>query len=379
MSAERILVTGGAGFIGSHLVDALVQVGHRVRVLDNLEPQVHGGLREQGRWPDYANPEAEYVLGDVRDDAAVRRALEGIEVVFHQAALVGVGQSMYEIARYTGVNAGGAATLLQAIVDAKERPRKLLVASSMSIYGEGAYRCPVHGMVYPQLRTVQQLERGDWEVYCPQPGCEEHVAPLPTPEDKPLFPTSVYAINKRDHEELFLAIGRAYNIPTVALRYFNTYGDRQALSNPYTGVAAIFSGRLLNGKPPVIFEDGRQQRDFTHVSDIVQANLLAMDDPRADYQAFNVGTGRPLSVLQVAQALAEHLRVQIAPEIVEKFRAGDIRHCYADLGRIAALGYRPQVSFEQGVAGLVDWVRQQQAADSFEQARQELLRRGLAR
>lgn len=379
MSAERILVTGGAGFIGSHLVDALVQAGHRVRVLDNLEPQVHGGLREQGRWPDYANPEAEYVLGDVRDDAAVRRALEGIEVVFHQAALVGVGQSMYEIARYTGVNAGGAATLLQAIVDAKERPRKLLVASSMSIYGEGAYRCPVHGMVYPQLRTVQQLERGDWEVYCPQPGCEEHAVPLPTPEDKPLFPTSVYAINKRDHEELFLAIGRAYNIPTVALRYFNTYGDRQALSNPYTGVAAIFSGRLLNGKPPVIFEDGRQQRDFTHVSDIVQANLLAMDDPRADYQAFNVGTGRPLSVLQVAQALAEHLRVQIAPEIVEKFRAGDIRHCYADLGRIAALGYRPQVSFEQGVAGLVDWVRQQQAADSFEQARQELLRRGLAR
>lgn len=378
MTTENILVTGGAGFIGSHLVDGLLQAGHRVRVLDNLEPQVHGGLREQGRWPEYCNPGAEYILGDVCDPQAVEKALDGIEVVFHEAAMVGVGQSMYHIARYTEANALGAAVLLQAIIDAKERPRKLIVASSMSIYGEGAYACPVHGPVHPQLRTPEQLQRRDWELYCPQPGCEEHVAPVPTPEDKPLYPTSVYAITKRDHEELFLSVGRAYGIPAVALRYFNTYGTRQALSNPYTGVAAIFSGRLLNRQPPVIFEDGLQQRDFTHVSDIVQANLLVMQDSQADYGAYNVGTGRRFTILEVAQALAAHLGLEIEPEIAGQFRAGDIRHCYADLSRLSALGYAPQVSFEQGLAGLVEWVQQQAAIDTFEQARSELQRRGLA-
>ena len=381
---EKVLVTGGAGFIGSHLVDALLQAGHSVRVLDNLEPQVHGGLRERGQVPDYLNPEAEFILGDIRDRDCVTRALEGIDVVFHEAAMVGVGQSMYEIARYTGVNTQGAAVLLQAVVDSKNRPRKLVVASSMSIYGEGAYDCPVHGRVFPSLRSLEQLTAQDWEMYCPLPGCGRHVFPYPTAEDKPLYPTSIYAINKRDHEEMFLAVGRAYNIPTVALRYFNVYGSRQALSNPYTGVAAIFSSRLLNGKPPVIFEDGCQARDFVHISDIVQANLLAMACEEADYGVFNVGTGRPHTILEVAQILSKHFErvcpngtAPNPPEIARRFRAGDIRHCFPDISRLGDLGYLPQVYFEDGVEELFEWIVQQTAVDAFEIARQELSCRGL--
>lgn len=378
--SELILVTGGAGFIGSHLVDALLKRGLRVRVLDNLDPQVHGGLAERGERPAYLNGEAEFILGDVRDPQAVGRALEGAAVVFHQAAKVGVAQSMYQIAGYSEANTLGAAVLLQAIVDAKERPRKLVVASSMSIYGEGAYRCAEHGQVYPRLRPVAQLLRREWELRCPQAGCGKPLAPVPTSEDKPLYPTSVYAITKRDHEELFLAVGQAYNIPTTALRYFNVYGSRQALSNPYTGVAAIFSGRLLNGKRPVVYEDGGQLRDFTHVSDIVQANLLAMNQPETDGGAFNVSAGQPLSILQVAEALSGYFEGRAGGQGVEitgQFRAGDIRHCYGDIGRLAELGFRPQVRFEQGIEELVGWVASQTAGDAFEQARRELDRRGL--
>lgn len=376
--SETVLVTGGAGFIGSHLVDALLQQGYRIRVFDNLEPQVHGGLREQGRWPDYCNPDAEYLLGDVRDSEAVQRALQGADIVFHEAAMVGVAQSMYDVVRYTDVNVNGAAVLLQAVIDSKQRPRKMMVASSMSIYGEGAYSCPVHGKVYPRLRGEAQLNDHDWEMRCPVTGCAERAVPIPTDEDKPLYPTSIYAINKRDHEEMFLATGRAYSIPTVALRYFNVYGDRQALSNPYTGVAAIFSSRLLNGSAPVVFEDGRQTRDFTHVSDIVRANLIVMQSEDANYGVFNVGTGRALSILDMSEALIHHLGVDVQTEITQKFRAGDIRHCAADISRLQALGYQPGVTFEDGTAGLVEWVRVQQAADQFEKARRELAERGLA-
>jgi dTDP-L-rhamnose 4-epimerase len=375
---ERILVTGGAGFIGSHLVDALLKAGHTVRILDNLEPQVHGGLREAGIMPSYLNPEAEMMVEDIRDSQAVRNALKDIDVLYHEAALVGVGQSMYEITRYTEINATGTAVLLQEIVNSKNRPRKMIVASSMSIYGEGAYNCSQHGRVFPKLRESDQLQQRDWEMRCPVPGCREHCVPAPTNEEKPLFPTSIYAINKRDHEEMFLAVGRAYDVPAVALRYFNVYGTRQALSNPYTGVAAIFSGRLLNGKPPVIFEDGLQSRDFTHVSDIVQANLLVMDKEQADFRVFNVGTGRALTINNMAEGLIKHLGLQIETEIVEKFRAGDIRHCYADIGCLAELGYQSRMRFEDGIAELVGWVSQQQAEDSFEKARQELRERGLA-
>lgn len=374
---EHILVTGGAGFIGSHLVDGLLAAGHRVRVLDNLEEQVHGNLHETQNPPAYFNPEAEFIFGDIRDPRVVAKALENIDVVFHEAALVGVGQSMYHIDRFTDVNTHGTAILLQAITNSRQRPRKLVVASSMSIYGEGVYHCPDHGQVFPSLRSTAQLREQDWELNCPVEGCKNKVIPQPTHENKPLQPTSIYAINKRDHEEMFLTVGQAYNISTTALRYFNVYGSRQALSNPYTGVAAIFSSRLLNNHPPVIFEDGLQRRDFIHVSDIVQANLLVMNSPASDFKAINVGSGQSISILDVAQTLTEHLGLNLLPEIVQKFRAGDIRHCYSDISRLQALGYQPMVSFSDGMAGLVDWVRQQSVTDIFEQARQELVNKGL--
>lgn len=373
---ERVLVTGGAGFIGSHLVDALLAAGHTVRVLDSLEPQVHGKLRERSQWPNYLAVDCERVIADVRDRDALQKAMDGIDVLFHQAAAVGVGQSMYEIERYVDINTRGTAVLLDLLASRKHRIRKLIVASSMSIYGEGKYHCAEHGQVFPRLRSTDQLATKDWEMRCPI--CREQAAPLPTDEEKPLHSTSIYAITKKDQEEMCLTVGWAYGIPTVALRYFNVYGSRQALSNPYTGVAAIFSSRLLNGQPPVIFEDGLQSRDFVHVSDIVQANLLAMEREEMNYQAFNVGSGRPVNILQVAEILAQQLDTRVAPDIALKYRAGDIRHCFADDSRLRELGYQPQVPFEDGVKELVKWVRLQTAVDGFERAREELMLRGLA-
>jgi dTDP-L-rhamnose 4-epimerase len=373
---EKILVTGGAGFIGSHLVDALLATGFEVRVFDSLEPQVHGGLRERGEWPDYLACNCEKILGDVRDRDALRKAVESVDVILHHAAVVGVGQSMYEIERYVDVNSGGTAVLLDLLANENHRVRKLIVASSMSIYGEGKYRCAEHGEIFPRLRSDGQLAARDWDMSCPI--CGQPAEALPTDEEKPLYSTSIYAITKKDQEEMCLAVGRAYGIPTVALRYFNVYGPRQALSNPYTGVAAIFSSRLLNGQPPVIFEDGHQSRDFVHVSDIVQANLLAMDREEMDYCVFNVGTGQQRTVLEVAEALSQHLNGNVRPEIAHKFRAGDIRHCFADISRIQALGYRPAIRFEDGVAELVGWVGSETAVDGFEGAREELVSRGLA-
>ena len=369
---SAILVTGGAGFIGSHLVDALVAEGHRVRVLDNFDEQVHGGAR-----PDYLNANAEYREGDVRDRAAVRAALAGIDVVFHEAAVVGVGQSMYQIEKYISVNALGTAILLDTIVNDRAPITKLIVASSMSIYGEGQYRCARCGPVHPGLRDEPQLTAHDWEMRCPR--CGQPAAADGTPEDKPLAPTSVYAVSKRDQEELCLSVGVSYRIPTVALRYFNVYGPRQSLSNPYTGVCAIFSSRIKNRHAPLIFEDGRQSRDFIHVSDIVRANLLVMREPKADYGVFNVGTGRATSIVEIARMLAPLYGVAIEPDVTCKFRAGDIRHCIADIARLRALGFLPQVGLETGLRELVAWGQHADATDTVEQAAQELETRGLTK
>jgi dTDP-L-rhamnose 4-epimerase len=370
----KILVTGGAGFIGSHLVDALVGAGHRVRVLDSLDPQVHGaGLVR----PAHVHRDAELIVGDVRDRAAVARALDGVEVVYHEAAAVGVGQSMYQIEHYVSVNAVGAAVLLEGIVERRQQLRKVVVASSMSIYGEGLYRAPDGALVHPPLRSEADLAARRFELL---DASGRELAPLGTPEEKPLQPTSIYAITKRDHEEMFLAVGAAYGIPVVALRYFNVYGPRQALSNPYTGVVAIFSSRLLNRRPPRIYEDGLQTRDFVHVSDIVQANLLALEKDAANGRVYNVGTGRPTSVRQVADALSELLDYGEAPEVLGQYRAGDIRHCVADITRIEReLGYRPRIAFEDGLRELLAWLRTQSAEDSVEAASRELAARGLAR
>jgi dTDP-L-rhamnose 4-epimerase len=371
----NVLITGGAGFIGSHLADLLLGEGHAVRALDSLDPQVH----REGERPDYLDSEVELVNADVRDRDAVRRALDGVDTVVHFAAAVGVGQSMYEIERYTSINAIGAAVLLEEVVERRDAVRKLLVASSMSIYGEGQYRHPRTGEtgLAPGLRPEGQLAARRWEVLA-NDGAE--LEPEPTAETKPLRPTSIYAINKRDHEEMTLAVGAAYGIPAVALRFFNVYGARQALSNPYTGVAAIFASRLLNDRAPLVFEDGRQTRDFIDVRDIVRCCSLALTSDKADGLAVNVGTGRPTSVLDVARVIAEGLGKQIEPEIVNQYRAGDIRHCYAD-PRLAeeVLGFRAEIAFEDGMQDLLEWLETQEAADSVDAAREALVARGLAR
>ena len=374
MGKANVLVTGGAGFIGSHLVDALVDRGHRVRVLDALVSQVHG----DDAAPAYVNPAAEFIQADVCDREAVNAALEGIDVVFHEAAEVGVGQSMYEIERYVRANDLGTAVLLEAILGRKSQIKKLVVASSMSIYGEGAYRCETCGIVAPQIRSSAQLLDRQWEVECPT--CGKHLSAALTTEEKPLFPTSVYAVTKQDQEQFCLAVGRSYGIPAVALRYFNVYGTRQALSNPYTGVCAIFSARLLNHNRPLVFEDGEQTRDFVHVSDIVRANLLALETNAADYQAINIGTGVATSIRAVSRLLAEGLGVDLEPEIVGKYREGDIRHCVADISKAKSLlGYEPQMTLERGIPQLLSWVREQAAKDEVESATAELESRQLVR
>jgi dTDP-L-rhamnose 4-epimerase len=322
--------------------------------------------------------DVEVVRGDVRDRALVDSTLNGVEVVFHEAAEVGVGQSMYEIERYVGANTFGTSTLLEALVARRGQIRKLIVASSMSIYGEGAYLCGECGPVAPTLRGIAQLESRDWEMRCPK--CQAALQAVATPETKPLDPASVYAVTKQDQEQLCIITGRAYGIPTVALRYFNVYGARQALSNPYTGVAAIFSSRLLNGQPPLIFEDGLQSRDFSHVSDIVQANLLAMESDAANFESINVGTGIATSVRRMAELLSEGLGVAIEPETVGRFREGDIRHCYSDISKARQLlGFEPRVSVNDGIPQLLEWVRAQQPFDSVERATLELESRGLVR
>jgi dTDP-L-rhamnose 4-epimerase len=368
----KTLVTGGAGFIGSHLVRELVRSGDEVVVLDSLEEQVHGGVA-----PDLPDS-VELIVADVGDRAAADRALAGADRVVHLAAAVGVGQSMYEIARYTERNTMQTATFLERLVAQRPLPARLVVASSMSIYGEGEYECPEHGRLAPPPRPEEQLLARQWELACPSCGAE--LAAVGTSETKALIPTSIYAITKRDHEELCLVTGAAYGIPAVALRFFNVYGPGQALSNPYTGVAAIFASRLLNGRPPVIFEDGEQSRDFIHVSDIVRAITLALESERATGHAINLGTGRPTTVLQIAQALAAGMEADVEPIRNGQYRAGDIRHCVADPQRARdLLGFEAQTTLEQGMSALLAWLADQEAVDRVEDATKALAARGLTR
>ena len=368
---ELILITGGAGFIGSHLADELLAQGHRVRALDSLVEQVHGPAAR----PTYLDPDVELVVGDVRDADAVGRALHGVDSVVHLAARVGVGQSMYELAEYAGANTSGTAVLLQAILD---RPvRKLLVASSMSVYGEGAYIARDGQSVAARERTPEQLADSVWD---PLDDVGRPLLPVATPETKQPALSSVYALTKYDQERLCLIFGAAYTIPTVALRFFNTYGPRQALSNPYTGVLAIFASRLLNDRPPFVFEDGHQRRDFVSVRDVARACRLALEQDGADGRAVNVGTGRDVSVLEIAAKLADVLDTDVEPEVTGKYRAGDVRHCYADVSLARELlGYEAQVDLEDGMAELAGWLEGQVADDRVDSATAELAARGLTR
>jgi len=369
----KVLITGGCGFIGSHLVDRLVGSGHKVRVYDLLEPQVHLGKK-----PAFLNKHAEYIFQDIRNKEKLKKALRGIDIIFHEASQVGVGQSMYQIEKYVSHNSFGTAVLLDLIVNTRNTVKKIIIASSMSIYGEGAYRCKTCGMVYPPLREEGQLKKRDWEIRCPK--CKRIVSQVPTPEDKPLSPTSIYATTKRCQEEMCLGVGRACKIPTVALRYFNVYGPRQSLNNPYTGVAAIFLSQVKNNHAPLIFEDGRQSRDFIYISDIVEANILAMNKQEADYDIFNVGTGKPQAILSVASFIISFYNKELLkPKIINKFRTGDIRHCYAEISKISKeLGFRPKISFREGMQKLIAWSQTQEARDLTQKAQLELKKRGLA-
>lgn len=368
----KVLVSGGAGFIGSHVTAALLARGHSVTVLDALVAQVHGASVTPARIP----REAEFVHGDVRDERMWARVLPRADAVIHLAAEVGVGQSMYEITRYVDANTHGTAMLWQELARRRTQVAKVVVASSMSIYGEGAYACPQHGRLAPPPRGEAQLRARDWELHCPQ--CDALLTPLATPEDKPLAPTSTYAITKRDQEELSLVLGRAYDIPSVALRFFNVYGSQQALSNPYTGAIAIFGARLKNREAPPVFEDGKQLRDFIHVSDIARAVVFALEKDDGDGGAFNVGTGQPRSIGEIAEILAGVTGAGIAPQVTQQFRAGDIRHCFADMTRMrATYGFAPQCAFEDGVREWWAWAEREMADDRVPQANAELAARQL--
>jgi dTDP-L-rhamnose 4-epimerase len=368
----KILVTGGAGFIGSHTIDRLLERGHSVRVLDGLVPQVHGN---NGHRPSYISREVDLIVGTVDNPAAISRALEGVESVIHLASAVGVGQSMYQIVDYCSTNVMGTATLLQNIVENKRRLKSFVLASSMSVYGEGRYQTSTGALVHPLARHEGQLIAGEWEL---RDVNGRPLQPVPTDEGKPLNPTSVYAINKRDQEEMCLSIGSSYGVPTTALRLFNVYGSRQALSNPYTGVAAIFCARLLNDRPPLVFEDGLQKRDFVHVEDVARAIVSATENP-VPGEVVNIGSGSAISVIEIAEILASEMGKTIPPKILGKYRQGDIRHCFADVSKARRLlGWEPLKTFRQGVPELISWVQfQKEARDRVDSAWSELEQRGL--
>jgi dTDP-L-rhamnose 4-epimerase len=366
---ESVLITGGAGFIGSHLADELLANGYRVRVLDALVEQVHGDAER----PDYLDPEVELQVGDVRDRAAVDRAIADVDAVVHLAARVGVGQSMYEIGEYCAANTAATGTLLDALLG--HPVEKLVVASSMSVYGEGLYETHAGEHVVAPERSRAQLERGEWDPRAHDGGA---LTPVPTPETKPPALSSVYALTKYDQERLCLLFGHAYNVPTVALRFFNVYGTRQALSNPYTGVLAIFASRLLNDNAPLVYEDGEQRRDFVSVGDIARACRLALERDGADGRVLNIGSGRSVSVREIAAKLAAQLDKRLDAEVTGKARVGDIRHCFADISLARdLLGFEPQVELEDGLRALAAWLETQVATDRVDDASRELATRGL--
>ena len=366
--AKHALVTGGAGLIGSHVTDLLVREGWKVRVLDNLEPNTH----KRGK-PAWINPSAEFAQGDLRNRDAIAGALDKVDVVFHQAAF---GGYMPEIAKYVHVNSLGTAQMLEVIREKRLPIKKIIVASSQAVYSEGAGECAEHGLVFPAVRPVEQLRKGDWQVHCPF--CGAITKSVPTPENAPVGGETVYGLTKVDQERLVLLWGKQIGIPTVALRYSCTYGPRQSIFNPYTGVIAIFCTRLLNNLPPVLYEDGEQTRDFSFVKDIARANLLAAETDKLDGLPVNVGSGRGVSIREIAETISNALGVDIAPEVNGEFRPGEMRHLTSDTTRVRAAGYEPRVDLAKGIRRYIDWIKaQSDVRDYFTEAARILRGKGI--
>lgn len=369
----RILITGGAGFIGSHTADALISEGHNVRVFDVLDRQIHAGATD---FPGYINKDAECIHGDVRDTSQLTKALQGVDAVYHFAAMTGVGQSMYDIRDYVDTNVTGTATLLESIVKNNIQLQALVLASSRAVYGEGTHACPDHGSVYPLPRRREDMELGKFDVFCPQ--CGSVMSAVPTGEDRPLHPLSVYAITKLQQEELCSYAAKTFGLPVKILRYFNVYGSRQSLKNPYTGVVSIFFSRIVGGQPVYLYENGLPGRDFVHISDVVQANLLALNAAVEPGTCINVGAGSEHSIAQIAESLGR--ACGNIPDLQDRgeFRVGDIHSCYADLSRARdLLGYGPKVSLEEGMQEFASWAREQETADLYQQTVDELQRYNL--
>jgi len=370
----KVLITGGAGFIGSHLSEALVEAGHQVTVFDNLHPQTHA----YSRFPAYLTSNVDFIFGDVRNRDLLKQAVEHADVVYHLAALTGVGQSMYQVADYVDVNVGGTATLLDILVHESNHVRRLILASSRAIYGEGAYECKSCGAVPVVVRDTSLLAAGKWDPPCPCCGAALH--PQPTSEKWQPHPSSVYATTKLSQEYLALSVGRAYGIEVVVLRYFNVYGPRQSLSNPYTGILSIFLNQLKTGEIVEVYEDGLESRDFVHVSDVVQANLLALNCDRASGEVINIGSGKPVSVLKVAEILGGLAGRPQAFYVSGRYRVGDIRHCFADIQKAEKLlRYAPCKSLAEGILDFVNWASHETAANQTRLAEDELTARNLLR
>ncbi|RLF37405.1 MAG: nucleoside-diphosphate sugar epimerase [Thermoplasmata archaeon] len=374
----KILITGGAGFIGSHLSDLLIKKGHNVVLFDNLDPQVH----PKGKKPDYLNPAADFVKGDVRDYDSLKRLIlqQNFDVIIHNAATVGIGQSNYEIKKFIETNALGTANILDILVNNRDKftLKKLIIPGSNTSYGEGLYKCnECDETFHPNIRDENYINTHKWKIVCPR--CKEDSSPIPTPETTELKCNSIYALSKRDQESYAMFIGKMYNIPVVVIRYFNVYGPRQSLNNPYTGVTAIFMSRLKNNNIPVVYEDGEQTRDFISVYDVAEANLAAIINSAADFQVFNVGSGRSVTIRELAELLAKLYDSDIKPNISYKFRKGDIRHCVADNSKIRqVLGWEPKIDLEDGLKKVIEWSKNVESEDRFDEAAEELKRKGLS-
>jgi dTDP-L-rhamnose 4-epimerase len=375
---KRILITGGAGFIGSKLALSLVERGYHVRILDNLSMQIHGEDPLQSKLYQSIKNKTEFIKGDVRQRKDWLEALEGQEMVVHLAAETGTGQSMYEIEKYCSVNINGTAIMLDLITNNKElRVKKIVVASSRAIYGEGKYQNSEGEIEYPNPRNVEDLRNGEFEIKCPYTG--KNLQLLPTDEDSKIHPSSIYGITKYNQEQMVLTIGKALDIPVVALRYQNVYGPGQSLTNPYTGILSIFSTLIKNGEDLNIFEDGKESRDFVYIDDVVNATILALEKKEANHKVYNVGSGVPINVLTVAQKLREKYKTKSAIRVTGNYRLGDIRHNYADLSRIKKeLGYEPEVDFESGISRFVDWVNSEKVKKSrYKESLVEMETKGL--